>query len=139
MRLLKKIGIWILIFALGGISNSLILQLGLIFIPPPAGSDFSTAEGLAKSMATLNPEHFVVPFLAHAGGTFISALLLTWLLRSVNAKPALLAGCVFLAAGTYMVLVLPAPLWFEILDLSLAYIPAAYIGFLCGANLNKKT
>ncbi len=135
----KRISSCILSIVVGSIVNMGVLELGLKIFPPPSGSDFSTAEGLAKSMATLNPEHFIVPFLAHAGGTFISALLLTWLLRSVNAKPALLVGCVFLAAGTYMGLVLPAPLGVEIMDLSLAYIPAAYIGFLCGANLNKKT
>ena len=42
-------------------------------------------------------------------------------------------GVFFLIGGTMSVFMLPAPVWFEILDLSLAYIPMGWLGGKLGA------
>lgn len=44
-------------------------------IPPPEGADNTTMEGLKASMHLFQPKHFLMPFLAHALGTFGGALL----------------------------------------------------------------
>jgi hypothetical protein len=40
----------------------------------------------------------------------------------------LIAG-LFFAGGLYMVFILPAPLWFDLTDLIIAYFPMAFIGY----------
>jgi len=50
---------------IGGTVNMAIVTLGPSLIPPPAGVDVSSAEGLGKGIHLFEPRHFVVPFLAH--------------------------------------------------------------------------
>ena len=90
-------------------------------------------------MPILRPEDFIGPFLAHFMGTFISAFLLTWLLKTVRQVPALITGIIFMSGSVYMVYLLPAPLWFEVTDLTLGYVPAAYLGYLLGVRFQKRT
>ena len=58
----------------GGLNMGIIMISGKI-IPPPDGADLTTMEGLKASMHLLQPKHFIMPFLAHALGTFVGALL----------------------------------------------------------------
>ena len=55
-------------------------------IPPPAGSDVATMEGLKASLHLFEPKHFVFPFLAHALGTLVGGT------RYIFVNPAL-ASC----------------------------------------------
>ena len=139
MKILKHVIIWFASILVGAISNSFLLQLGLTLIPPPIGANFNTPEGLAASMPLLDPEHFIAPFAAHALGTLVSAILLTWLLKSTSKNPALIAGLIFFAGGLYMILILPAPLWFNLLDLTLAYFPMGLLGYWIGRKIVEKT
>jgi hypothetical protein len=135
----KRVLSWISSILLGAFVNTGILQLGLTILPPPEGSDFTTPAGLAKTMAILRPENFIAPFMAHFIGTFASAFLLTWLLKTVRQVPALITGIIFMSGGVYMVLLLPAPLWFEVTDLTVAYVPAAYLGYLLGVKIQNRS
>jgi len=46
---------------------------------------------------------------------------------------AMAIGFAFLAGGVMMVLMLPAtPVWFILLDLIVAYLPMAYLGYKLG-------
>lgn len=47
---------------------------------------------------------------------------------------ALMIGFVFLLGGVTNVLMLPAPLWFNIVDLVGAYLPMAWLGGRLGAG-----
>jgi hypothetical protein len=42
---------------------------------------------------------------------------------------AVVIGLAFLAGGTIMVLSLPSPIWFNALDLIVAYLPMSYLGY----------
>jgi uncharacterized membrane protein YfcA len=77
----------------------------------------------------------ISPFAAHAAGTLVSAILLTWLLKANSKFPSLIAAFVFFAGGLYMVAILPSPLWFDVLDLTLAYFPMGLMGFWIGQKL----
>jgi hypothetical protein len=112
---------------IGGLVNSGILAIGSSIIPPPEGVDLKSIEGLKAAMPLMEPKHFVMPFLAHALGTFAGALLTALIAFSHKLRLAMLIGLVFLVGGIAMVLQLPSPIWFTCIDLGLAYIPMAYL------------
>jgi hypothetical protein len=48
-------------------------------------------------------------------------------------------GAFFFLGGLYMVSILPAaPLWFDVLDLALAYFPMAWAGAKLASKVGKK-
>ncbi len=113
----------------GSLLNGGTITLSSSIIPPPAGSDNTTMEGLIASMHLFEPKHFIFPFLAHALGTFAGAFLTAMIAAGHQLKLALVIGFLFLAGGIYMVMALPSPVWFTVLDLGGAYIPMAYFGW----------
>lgn len=124
---LRNILTVVIALVLGSLANGLILQLGLQVIPPPEGMDMSTPEGLNAAFEVMTFKHFVTPFLAHALGTFVGCLTVAYFaLQIKNALTYLVSG-VFFIGGLYMVLILQAPMWFNILDLTLAYFPMAWL------------
>jgi hypothetical protein len=107
--------------------------MGLILIsgrciPPPAGADVTTTEGLRASLHLFEPKHFVFPFLAHALGTLSGALVAALLAPGRAVVPAYAVGGFFLLGGIASVIMLPAPAWFSAIDLLVAYLPAAWLG-----------
>ena len=68
----------------GSVVNMGIIMISGSVIPPPDGADVTTVEGLKQSLHLFEPQHFVMPFLAHAMGTFVGALLAS--LIAVNHK-----------------------------------------------------
>jgi len=113
---------------IGSIVNMGIIMISGSIIPPPEGADVTTMEGLAESMHLFSAKNFIFPFLAHAIGTLAGAIAAAKIAASHKMKFALLIAVFFLAGGIKMVLDLPSPLWFNILDLTIAYIPMAYLG-----------
>jgi len=93
-------------------------------------------EGLKAAVPFLEAKHYLFPFLAHAIGTLISAVLISRFLKSQQFVFSMMAGILFLMAGVAMVIMLPGtPIWFILVDLIVAYIPMAYLGY----KLVKKT
>lgn len=124
---------------LAGVVAGSLVNMGLIMlsgniIPPPAGADVTTFEGLKSSIHLFEPKHFLFPFLAHALGTLVGAVVAAFFAKSHKIKLALIVGGVFLVGGVVNVLMLPSPIWFNILDLIGAYIPMAYVGGKVAAN-----
>ena len=76
-------------------------------------------------MHLFQPKHFLFPFLAHALGTFVGALLTALIAANHKMLFAFVIGIFFLAGGVTNVLMLPSPIWFTIVDLA-AYLPMAY-------------
>jgi hypothetical protein len=138
---MKGIVLNVLVFAAcviaGGFINGLIIQYSGAIIPPPAGFDLTTGEGFKAAAAVIEPKHFIMPFLAHAVGTLVGAFLVTLLIKERKLFRALLIGFLFFLVGVYMVFVLPSPLWFDALDLALAYIPMAWIGYKLALRFSK--
>jgi hypothetical protein len=115
----------------GGIVGS-VVNIGIIMIsgsviPPPEGADVTTMEGLQASLHLFEPKHFLMPFLAHALGTFAGALLAALIAANHKMLFALVIGVFFLAGGIGNVFMLPSPVWFTIVDLAGAYFPMAWI------------
>ncbi len=115
----------------GGIVGS-VVNMGIIMIsgsviPPPEGADVTTMEGLQASLHLFEPKHFLMPFLAHAVGTFAGAMVAALIAANHKMLFALVIGVFFLAGGIGNVFMLPSPFWFTIVDLAGAYFPMAWI------------
>jgi len=123
--------------ALGGSVNMAIITLGSSLIPAPAGVDVRSAESLGKAMHLFEARHFVMPFLAHAGGTLAGALVAFLVAATYRAPIAWAIGAVFLAGGIAASFMIPAPAWFIALDLLVAYLPMAWLGIRIGRSVRQ--
>jgi hypothetical protein len=119
----------------GSLVNMGIIMISGSIIPPPEGVDNTTVEGLKAGIHLFQPKHFLFPFLAHALGTFVGALLTAFIAANRKLLFAMIIGVFFLAGGIGNVLMLPSPLWFTLVDLIGAYLPMA---FLAGKLANPK-
>ena len=127
MKIVRNILAVIIGIVLGSVVNMSLINISSSVIPPPNGVDVTTFEGLSATMHLFEPKHFLMPFLAHALGTFVSALAAALISATHKLKFALSIGFLFLIGGTMNVFMLPSPLWFSALDLIVAYIPMALI------------
>ena len=126
-KILKSILAVITGVFIGGALNMGIIIISSSIIPPPQGADLTTMEGLKESMHLLQPKHYIMPFLAHALGTFLGALIAATIVAKHKIKFALGISIWFMIGGTINIFMLPSPTWFTILDLAGAYIPMGYI------------
>jgi len=122
---------------LGSTFNWLFLEVGGYIIPPPAGTDLSSMEGLKSALPFFEPKHFLCLFLAHAVGTLTGALFATMIAKSKQRGMSMIIGILFLIGGIINVVMLPSPIWFSVTDLLLAYIPMAYWGYSIGMKFKK--
>jgi len=113
---------------IGGIVNMAIVMVSATVIPPPAGANLTTAEGLKASIHQMEPKHFLMPFLAHALGTLVGAFIAAKIGASRHLLLALIVGGFFLVGGVSAVMMLPSPAWFTATDLVGAYLPMGYLG-----------
>ncbi|MFL0683885.1 MAG: hypothetical protein ACJLTB_11795 [Algoriphagus aquaeductus] len=124
---------------IGGTVNSLLIMNSAKIISPPEGADLTTTEGLTAAMALMEPKHFLIPFLAHAMGTLVGALITAKIAASYAKELALFIGMMFFIGGTFMVMSLPSPLWFNVTDLLLAYFPMAWLGWKISGKKERLT
>lgn len=121
--MMKGLVLVILGFIVGSVVNMGLIIVSPDVIPPPPGVDVTDMESLAASMHLFQPQHFIMPFLAHALGTFAGALVAAFAGRG----HALFIGAFFFIGGLVNVFLLPSPAWFIALDLSVAYFPMAFV------------
>tara|TARA_B100000131_G_scaffold290377_1_gene303109 strand:+ start:182 stop:568 length:387 start_codon:yes stop_codon:yes gene_type:complete len=119
---LKNIAIVIL-----GIIVGMIVNIGLIIL---GGTIFPPSENF-EPMNAMNWDfkYFIFPFLAHSIGTLSGALIVSKLSNKSSIILPLIVGLYFLMGGIYMITILPAPMWFVLLDVILGYIPMALLGW----------
>ncbi len=113
----------------GMVLNLTLLQLFGVLIPPPEGVDVTNIESLKANIHLFGPQNFIGPFVAHAGGTLAAAFIVARMAARRQKFLALAMGAFFLIGGVQMVVTLPAPAWYNALDLLLAYIPMAWLGW----------
>jgi len=114
---------------IGAIVNMAILMMGSAIIAPPKGVDMTSDAGIKAAMPLLEPKHFLMPFLAHAIGTFVAVYLATRFSKTKAVRIPIIIASIYLIGGIMEVMNLNAPLWFNIVDLALAYFPMAFIAF----------
>ena len=123
---------------LGSLVNMGIIMISGLIISPPNGADVTTMEGLKESMYLFQPKHFILPFLAHALGTFAGAFLTAIIATNHKIKLALVIGVFFLIGGIANTFILPSPIWFTVLDLVVAYLPMSYLAGKLVTRKNKE-
>lgn len=112
---------------LGAMANMGIIMISGSIIPPPEGVNPADMESIAENMHLFKPIHFLMPFLAHAMGSFVGALVAALLAASHKMKIAIGLGVWTLVGGIMAATMIPSPTWFVVADLALAYIPTAFI------------
>ena len=113
---------------IGGFVNIGIIILGGYLIAAPAGVDVTSMQSIKASLSLYEPKHFLMPFLAHAFGTFVGAMVAVNIAKTHTRLFAFLIGIIFLAGGITNFFELPnSPAWFIVVDLVFAYIPTAYL------------
>ena len=113
----------------GGAVNMALISISGSVIPLPEGVDPSDAESLKANIHRFEPRHFLMPFLAHALGTLAGAWLAARLAASRVLGLALGIGFFYLLGGVAAAFMIPAPGWFLALDLVVAYLPMAWLGW----------
>jgi hypothetical protein len=134
--MIRNIIVIVLGVFVAGFVNTLIIENGHHLMTVPEGFTFSDPENLKNGLVDLAPKFFIIPFLAHAVGTFIGALIAALLGSGNKKRNAYAISIAFMVGGIIMVYTLEAPLWFEITDLALAYLP---MGFLAGKIAGGKS
>jgi hypothetical protein len=125
--ILKNIFIFIGSIILGVLANSAIVTISPFFIHQPEGVDVKNIKSIADNISLYEPIHFLMPYLAHAIGTFVAAYFVSRFAVNHQFKLAILCGVLFLLGGIMAVKMIPnSPLWFNVLDLMTAYIPMAW-------------
>ena len=121
----------------GAVNMGIILTSGSI-IPPPEGVDPSKMETIIANIDKYEIKHFIFPFLAHAMGTLVGAIIAFLFASENKMRGAFIIGVISLFGGIMAVKMIPAPLWFCTLDLVVAYIPMAWLGAWIAKNLIAK-
>ena len=129
--------LWVVLsLVFGSLINGLIIYIAPLIIKYPEGVSFATEASTIQSMKLLQPIHFIIPFVAHALGTFISTLLMAIYVKNNFLKLAFFISVLYLFAGILNVIMYPSPIWFIVLDLVVAYIPLGYLGAIVGVKIN---
>ncbi|MGI9327455.1 MAG: hypothetical protein ACR2PZ_19710 [Pseudomonadales bacterium] len=136
MQVLRSILAIVLGAVVGGAVNMGLIVMGPSVIAPPAGVDVSSSESLANAIHLFEPKHFLVPFLAHAIGTGVGALVAFVVAATRKSLHGLIVGVLFLCGGIVSSTMIPAPIWFVAADLVLAYLPMAWLGNRLGAKFS---
>ena len=121
----------------GSIVNMGIITMSSSVIPIPEGVDQTSMQSLKETMHLFEARHYIMPFLAHAIGTLVGALVASLIAANQKIKFAFTIGVFFLIGGIINVFMLPSPIWFAVLDIMVAYIPAAWLGFILSENFKK--
>jgi hypothetical protein len=104
-------------------------------IPPPDGVDVRDLQSLSESIHLFEPKHFVFPIPGASLGTLAGALVAFLVAAYYRSVFAFVIGAFFLVGGIAAARMIPAPIWFIILDLVAAYIPMAWIGTQLGHRI----
>ncbi len=123
----------------GSVVNMGLVTVGPMVIAPPPGFDVTSTESLQASAHLLEPRHFVFPFLAHALGTLVGALVAYLFARGRRTGMALIVGAIFLGGGVAAATMIPAPIWFVALDLIVAYLPMGWLASAIGGRLSPSS
>lgn len=124
---------------LGGIVNMALIYLGGSLLPPPPGVDVNDINSINDHIGEYSVLQLMAPFLAHALGTLAGALTVTRLAASHRLALALVIGLFFLMGGVMAVRMIPnSPMWFNLLDLGIAYLPMAWLGHRLASRAAKE-
>lgn len=124
----------------GGTVNMALIIASPSIIPLPDGIEPADMQSLVDNIGLFEPKNFIMPFLAHALGSLVGAIIAGLIAASHKLYFSLAIGALFLMGGISMAMDVNAPMWFDILDILVAYIPMGYLGYWIAVKIggNKK-
>lgn len=111
---------------IGAVVNGSIIHLGTMLFPYPKGVDVTTTEGM-NAFRDLPVKFYIFPFLAHAIGTLSGCLSALLILQGKFRWVIYVIAYLFFVGGVVAVDMINAPVWFDLIDLSLAYLPMSWL------------
>jgi len=133
MKIVRNIIAVIAGWMIGSFVNMSLIEMGANFYPIE-GVMPGDLEALADAIPNLSGEFFIFPFLGHALGTLVGATFAGMIAATHKMKFIWTIGILFFVGGVMVSFMLPAPIWFIVVDLVFAYIPMAWIA---GKLVNK--
>ena len=125
---------------IGAILGGMALHMAILFagIPfMPEGIEPMDAKSLTENIHRFTAINYAFPLLAHGLGTLLSGYLAVIIAASHKMKFAIGTGVFWLLGGIGNAFDIDAPLWFDIVDITLAYIPMALLGAKLGMKKQK--
>ena len=114
---------------IGSVANMLIISFSTTIIPLPKEANNSSIKSLEQTIHLFQFKHFMIPLLGHAAGSLTVGTIAAWIAPGNKLLVALTIGFFLLIGGAMMVFQLPSPVWFNVVDLTLAYLPMSWIGY----------
>lgn len=113
----------------GGAINMICITYGSTIIAPPAGVDPNDIASITAHAESYTWIHFLVPFIAHSLHSLVGAIIATKISGDRPKYVALAVGLIAMIGGIMMAVMIPAFWPYSIIDLLLAYVPMALIGW----------
>lgn len=107
--------------------------------PLPESVSMDDMESLAAYISTMSFSEFVLVWLAHGSGAFVSSAACTAIAGQRWYLGAGICGIMFTLSGILNLTMLPHPWWFAVVDLFL-YVPLAFLAcYLVGSLFSNST
>jgi hypothetical protein len=136
MKILKCFLAIIIGIIAGSVLNAGIILLSNAIFGVPDGMNFLDPASVKAYADKLTIPNYVGTLLAHQLGTLTGAFIAAKIAPVRKMIFALLIGIWFLFGGIYAISLIPSPIWFTIVDLTL-YIPFAFMGGKLGSKKNR--
>jgi hypothetical protein len=117
--------------------NGSIISLGGEMLPVPEGIDPNDIESIKANIDRYTPVHFIAPFLAHAIGSLVGAIIACLIGVSRHRLLALIVVGFHFLGGLAMVVMLDfKPISFTVIDLVFAYFPMGLLAWKMTGSKN---
>ncbi|QEG00239.1 hypothetical protein Mal15_43090 [Stieleria maiorica] len=121
----------------GSMFNMALVSVSHVVYPLPDGIDSNDFEAFRTYVedSGMPTGALLIVLAAHAGGSFVSGLVCGLIAKRNWYIAAGAMGILWMCGGISMLMMLPAPMWFAVVD-TILYIPAALLGVKLGGVRN---
>lgn len=140
--IMRNIAAVIVGIVIGSIVNGGLVAVSPSIFPLPEGAEpaentmQAAIDALKANIHRYSTGSLLMPIIAHAAGTLAGAFVAAKVAGSRHFTFAMAIGVFFLVGGAVMCWILPAPVWVEVTDLLLAYVPMAWLGWKLSGRAN---
>ena len=122
---------------IGMIVNMAVVQLSFNIVELPDGMDPMDPDSFQEHAHKLPMMAWVLALFAHGLGTLAGAWFISLFVTTKEKIFALAVGFFFMLGGIMNLSMIPHPDWFGPVDLIVAYIPMALLGYFIAMQMKK--
>ncbi len=108
---MKSTGAFIAGLVIGMAANLILISINMVFYPAPKGLDLQDQDAWREYAASLPPEAFLIPILAHLAQAFFGGWTAARLAPEAPMRMALILGGVSMVGGIMNLNNLSPPIW----------------------------